>query len=73
MASLKRNRSATLTKSPPRSLIRPIIKRVRQKTPKAFSSLPLPLRSIKLIFIFTPTTFNSSQINKSEFKEERRV
>jgi hypothetical protein len=73
MAPSKRNRSATLTESPPGSPIRPITKRLRQKTPEASSSLPLPLRPTKLTSTSTPTTFNSSQINESEFKEERRA
>jgi hypothetical protein len=73
MASSKRNRSATLAKSPSRSLIRLITKRLRQKTLKAFSSLSLPLRLTKLSSTSTLITFNNSQINKSEFKEERRV
>jgi hypothetical protein len=73
MALSKKNRSAMLAKSPPRLLIRPITKRLRQKTPKASSSLPLSLRLTKLTFTSTLITFNSSQINKSEFEEERRV
>jgi hypothetical protein len=62
-----------LAKSPSRSLIRLITKRLRQKTPEASSSLLLPLRPTKLTSTFTPITFNSSQINESVFKEERRV
>jgi hypothetical protein len=62
-----------LAKSPPRSLIRPITKRLRQKTPEAFSSLLLPLHLTKLTSTSMPTTFNSSQINELEFKKERRV
>jgi hypothetical protein len=73
MAPSKRNQSVTLAESPPESLIRLITKRLRQKTPEASSSLPLPLRLTKLISTSTPTTFNSSQINESEFKKERRV
>jgi hypothetical protein len=60
MAPSKRNRSATLAESPPGSPIRPITKRLRQKTPEASSSLPLPLRPTKLTSTSTPTTFNSS-------------
>ena len=33
--------------------------------------LPLPSRPIKAISTTTPTAFNSSQVNKSEFKEEQ--
>jgi hypothetical protein len=63
MPPSKHNRSATLAKSYPRSLIQPITKRSRQQTPKAFSSslpLPIPLRPTKAISIITPTAFNSS-------------
>jgi hypothetical protein len=35
--------------------------------------LPIPLRPTKAISTTTPTAFNSSQVNKSEFKEERRA
>ena len=73
MAPLKRNWSATLVELPPGLPIRPITKRLRQKTPKASSSLPLPLCLTKLTSTSTPTTFNSSQINELEFKEERRA
>ncbi|KAL5331293.1 hypothetical protein ACEPPN_000823 [Leptodophora sp. 'Broadleaf-Isolate-01'] len=73
MAPSKRNRGATLAKSPPRSPIRPITKRPRQQTPEASGSLPLPLRPTKLIVTTTPTTFNSSQVDESEFKEEKRA
>jgi hypothetical protein len=60
MALSKRNQSATLAKSSSGSLIRLIIKRLRQKTPKASSSLSLPLRLTKLTSTSTPITFNSS-------------
>ncbi|KAL5331349.1 hypothetical protein ACEPPN_000879 [Leptodophora sp. 'Broadleaf-Isolate-01'] len=73
MAPSKRNRGATLAKSPPGSPIRPITKRPCQQTPEASSSLPLPLRPTKLIATTTPTAFNSSQVDESEFKEERRA
>ena len=33
--------------------------------------LPLPSRPIKAISTTTPTAFNSSQVDESEFKEER--
>ena len=71
MPPLKRNRGATLAKSPPGLPIRPITKRPRQQTPKASSSLPLPLRPTKAITTSTPTAFNSSQVDESEFEEER--
>ena len=74
MPPSKRNRGATLAKSPPGSPIRPITKRPRQQTPKASGSslpLPLPSRPIKAISTTTPTAFNSSQVDESEFKEER--
>lgn len=71
MAPLKRNRGATLAKSPPGSPIRPITKRPRQQTPKGSSSLPLLLRPTKLNSTSTPTAFNSSQVDESEFEEER--
>jgi hypothetical protein len=73
MPPLKRNRGATLAKSPPGSPIRPITKRPRQQTPEASGSLPLPLRPTKAIAITTPTAFNSSQVDESEFEEERRA
>ena len=60
MAPSKRNRSVTLAKSPPGSPIQPIIKRLRQQTPEASGSLPLPLRPMKLITTIIPTAFNSS-------------
>ena len=75
MAPSKRNRSETLAKSPPRSPIRPIIKRPRQKTPELTSisaTLPLPLRPIKLA-TSTPTAFNSSQINELEGEDDIRA
>ena len=73
MPPLKRNKGATLAKSPPGSPIRPITKRPRQQTPEAPGSLPLPLRPTKAIAITTPTAFNSSQVDESEFEEERRA
>jgi hypothetical protein len=76
MPPSKRNKSATLAKLSPRSPIQLITKRSRQQTPKASSSsLPLliPLRSTKAISITTLTAFNSSQVNKSEFKKEKRA
>jgi hypothetical protein len=76
MPPLKRNKSATLAKLSLKSPIQPITKRSCQQTPKAFnSSLPLliPLRPTKAIFTTTPTVFNNSQVNKSEFKKERRA
>ena len=74
MAPSKRNRSATLAKSPPDSPIRPITKRPRQKTPESSVSitLPLPLRPIKLI-TSTPTAFNSSQIDESESENDMQA
>jgi hypothetical protein len=76
MPPSKRNRSATLAKSSPGSPIQPITKRSRQQTPEASSSslpLPIPLRPTKAISTTTPTAFNSSQVDESEFKEERRA
>ena len=73
MAPLKRNQSATLAKLPPGSPIRPITKRLCQKTPKASSSLPLPLRPTRATTTSTPTAFNSSQVDELEFKEKRRA
>jgi hypothetical protein len=73
MPPLKRNKSATLAKSPSRSPIRPITKQPCQQTLEASGSLPLPLRPTKAIVITTPTAFNSSQVNESEFKEEKRA
>jgi hypothetical protein len=76
MPPSKRNRSATLAKSSPGLPIQLITKRSRQQTPEAFSSslpLPIPLRPTKAISTITPTAFNSSQVNESEFKEERRA
>ena len=76
MPPSKRNRSATLAKSPPGSPIRPITKRSRQKTPEIQASsstiLPLPLRPTKISFS-TATAFNSSQVEESESEEEARV
>ena len=63
MAPSKRNRSATLVKSPPQSPIRPIRKRPRQKTLESFSSAitpSLPLRPTKPTTTSIPTAFNSS-------------
>lgn len=76
MAPSKRNRSATLAKSPPGSPIRPITKRSRQKTPESSSAsitLPLPLRPTKGAITSTPTAFNSSQIDESESEEDMRA
>ena len=73
MPPLKRNRGATLAKLPPRSLIRPITKRPRQQTPEGSSSLPLLLRPTKLNSTSTPTAFNSSQVDESEFEEGNRA
>jgi hypothetical protein len=73
MPPLKRNRGATLAKSPPGSPIRPITKRPCQQTLEASGSLPLSLRPTKAITITTPTAFNSSQVDESEFEEERRA
>jgi hypothetical protein len=73
MALSKRNQSVTLAESPPRSPIRLITKRLRQKTPEASSSLPLPLCLTKLISTSTPITFNSSQklTNQSLRRKEK--
>jgi hypothetical protein len=60
MPSLKRNKGATLAKSPPRLSIRLITKRPRQQTLEASGSLPLPLRPTKAIAIITLTAFNNS-------------
>ena len=63
MAPSKRNRSATLAKSPPGTPIRLITKRPRQKTPESASTsttLLLPSRPIKATTTSTPTAFNSS-------------
>ncbi|KAH9203302.1 hypothetical protein DL95DRAFT_419153 [Leptodontidium sp. 2 PMI_412] len=76
MASLKRNRSDTLAKSPPGSPIRPITKRSRQKTPESSTTsttLLLPLRPTKHTPTHTPTAFNSSQADESESEEENIV
>ena len=79
MAPLKRNRSATLAKSPPGSPIRPITKRSRQKTPESealtSTTLPLPLRPTKPTYTSTPTAFNSSQVDEGElnYKVEKVV
>jgi len=77
MAPSKRNRSVTLAKSPPESPIRPITKRPRQKTPEptfaSSSTLPLLLRPTRPTSTSTPTAFNSSQVDESEFEEERRA
>jgi hypothetical protein len=73
MPPLKRNRGAMLAKSPPGLPIWPITKRPCQQTLKASGSLPLPLRPTKAIAITTPTAFNSSQVNESEFKKEKRA
>ncbi|KAH9203084.1 hypothetical protein DL95DRAFT_507736 [Leptodontidium sp. 2 PMI_412] len=76
MAPSKRNRSATLAKSPPGSPIRPITKRPRQKTPEIASSSStshLPLRPTKLTTTSTPTAFNSSQIDESEGEDDMRT
>ena len=76
MAPSKRNRSATLVKSPPQSPIRPIRKRPRQKTPESFPSAitpSLPLRPTKPTTTFTLTVFNSSQVNKSDSKEKNTL
>ncbi|KAL5317038.1 hypothetical protein ACEPPN_016092 [Leptodophora sp. 'Broadleaf-Isolate-01'] len=73
MTSSKRNRSATLAKSPPESPIRPITKRSRQETPESSTAsvtLPLPLRPTKLTSTSTPTAFNSSQVDESDSEEE---
>jgi len=70
MAPSKRNRGATLAKSPPGSPIRPITKRPRQQTPKASGLLPLLLCPTKPTSTSTPTAFNSSQVNESESEEE---
>ena len=72
MASSKRNRSATLAKSPPGSPIRLISKRLRQKTPELSSTsaiVPLPLRPTKPATTSTPTAFNSSQVDELESEE----
>ncbi|PVH68883.1 hypothetical protein DL98DRAFT_599136 [Cadophora sp. DSE1049] len=72
MAPSKRNRSATLAKSPPESPIRPITKRSRQETPESSTpsiTLPLPLRPTKPTTTSTPTAFNSSQVDESESEE----
>ncbi|KAG4427003.1 hypothetical protein IFR05_017514, partial [Cadophora sp. M221] len=76
MPSSKRYRSATLAKSPPGSLIRPITKRSRQKTPESSTTsitLPLPLRPTKPTSTSTPTAFNSSQVDESETEEENTL
>jgi hypothetical protein len=76
MPPSKRNKSATLAKLSPGSPIQLITKRSCQQTPKAFSSsLPLliPLCPTKAISTTTPTAFNSSQVDKSEFKKKRRA
>jgi hypothetical protein len=73
MAPSKRDRSATLAKSPPGSPIRPITKRPRQKTPEiasVSSTSYLPLRPTKVTTTSTPTAFNSSQIDESETRSE---
>jgi hypothetical protein len=73
MAPSKRDRSATLAKSPPGSPIRPIRKRFRQKTPESFALPLLPLRPTKPTSTSTPIAFNSSQVDESEFEEETRA
>jgi hypothetical protein len=76
IAPLKRNRSATLVKSPPQSLIKPIRKRPCQKTPESFPlaiTPSLPLCLTKPITTSTPTAFNSSQVNKSDSEEENTL
>jgi hypothetical protein len=76
MASSKRNRSATLAKSPPESPIRPITKRSRQETPESSTTsttLPLPLRSTKTTSTTTPTAFNSSQVDESDSEDENTL
>ncbi|PVH71081.1 hypothetical protein DL98DRAFT_540345 [Cadophora sp. DSE1049] len=76
MAPLKRNRSATLIKSPPESPIKPITKRPRQKTLESFSSAitpSLPLRPTKPTTTSTPTAFNSSQVDESDSEEENTL
>jgi hypothetical protein len=73
MPPLKRNKGVMLAKSPSGSPIRPITKRPYQQTLKASGSLLLLLRLTKAIAITTFTAFNSSQVNESEFKKERRA
>jgi hypothetical protein len=67
IAPSKRVQSVTLAKSPPKSLIRPITKQPRQKTPEPIFvssfTLPLPLRPTRPTSTSTPTVFNSSQID----------
>ncbi|KAL5327905.1 hypothetical protein ACEPPN_005611 [Leptodophora sp. 'Broadleaf-Isolate-01'] len=73
---IKRNRGATLAKSPPGSPIRPIRKRLRQQTLDQSSSSitpSLPLRPTKPTYTSTPTAFNSSQVDEDEYEEEGRV
>jgi hypothetical protein len=73
MAPSKRVRSVTLAKSPPESLIRPITKRPWQKTLEptfaSSSTLPLLLRPTRPTSTFTPTAFNSSQIDSDSQSE----
>ncbi|CZT44823.1 uncharacterized protein RSE6_05061 [Rhynchosporium secalis] len=69
MPPSKRNRGATLAKSPPGSPIRLITK--RSQTPESSTPLPLPLRPIRATTTSIPTAFNSSQVDKSESEEER--
>ncbi|CZT07044.1 uncharacterized protein RAG0_12650 [Rhynchosporium agropyri] len=71
MPPSKRNRGATLARSPPGSPIRPITKRPRQKTPE-LAPLPLllPQRPIRATTTSMPTTFNSSQVDELETEEE---
>ncbi|KAH9203468.1 hypothetical protein DL95DRAFT_472356 [Leptodontidium sp. 2 PMI_412] len=73
MAPFKRDQSVTLVKSPLGSLIRLIRKRFRQKTLESFALPLLPLRLTKPTFTSTPITFNSSQVDESEFEEETRA
>ena len=74
MAPSKRNRGATLAKTPPGSPIQPIVKRLRQETPESLSStLPLPLRPTKLVYTSTPTAFNSSQVDDESESEEKKL
>ena len=76
IAPSKRNRSATLVKSPPQSPISLIRKRPRQKTPESFSSAitpSLPLRPTKPTTTSTPTAFNSSQVDESDSEEENTL
>jgi hypothetical protein len=73
MAPSKRVRSVTFAKSPPKSPIRPITKRPQQKTPEptfvSSFTLPLPLRPTRPTSTFTPTAFNSSQIDSDSQSE----